>query len=219
MIEVVNIWKRYKEPVLKGATLSVDAGECVGILGKNGCGKSTLLSIMAGAVKADKGTISYNKEEATKDKRVFSNYTGFVPQENPIIEELSVKDNLRLWYLKKDFPGELLDMLGLREVYHKAAGKLSGGMKKRLSIGCALVNQPPVLILDEPGAALDLVCKEEIRQYLQGYLEHGGTIVMTTHEEAEMGLCSKLYIMQDGVLEEVPKDLRGQALIKKIDAQ
>lgn len=75
-------------------------------------------------------------------------------------------------------------------------------MKKRVSIGIAMAGMPPVLLMDEPSAALDLICKEDIRRYLLVYLERKGTVVLTTHEESELSLCSKLYIMKDGRLYE-----------------
>ena len=85
-------------------------------------------------------------------------------------------------------------------------------MKKRVSIGIALAGMPPVLILDEPSAALDLVCKEDIKRYLQIYLEKKGTVVITTHEESELSLCDRLYVMKDGRLFPVDRELRGTAL-------
>lgn len=85
-------------------------------------------------------------------------------------------------------------------------------MKKRVSIGIAMAGMPPVLLMDEPSAALDLLCKEDIRKYLQVYLERKGTVVITTHEESELALCDKLYVMKDGRLQQVDNSLRGAAL-------
>lgn len=93
--------------------------------------------------------------------------------------------------------------------------KLSGGMKKRVSIGIAMAGMPPVLLMDEPSAALDLVCKEEIRRYLQVYLERKGTVVITTHEESELEMCSKVFVMKEGRLEQIDRELRGEALVSK----
>ena len=75
-----------------------------------------------------------------------------------------------------------------------------------------MAGMPPVLLMDEPSAALDLLCKEDIRKYLQVYLERKGTVVITTHEESELALCDKLYIMKDGRLQQVDNSLRGEAL-------
>lgn len=220
MIIVDGIRKKYKKYVLEDISFSVEKGQCIGILGANGCGKSTLLSIMAGTKKSNGGRIIYNGMDANKN--IFIDYIGYVPQENPLIEELSVNDNLKLWYsnskkdLKKDFLDGVPAMLGLDEVKKIPVGKLSGGMKRRVSIAAALANDAPILILDELSAALDLVCKKELRQYLTYYLKHNGTIVMTTHEEDEIALCNRLLIMKEGKLLEVDPNSSIEALVNKL---
>lgn len=206
--------------MLHGVTLSAERGECVGIVGPNGCGKSTLLSIMAGVLRPAAGSILYYGNDALKNRNVFHKMTGYVPQENPLLPELSVYDNLRLWYpdkeeLQKELKQGFLQILGIPEFIKMPVSKLSGGMKKRVSIGMALSGMPPVLILDEPSAALDLVCKEDIKRYLQIYLERKGTVVITTHEESELALCDSLYVMRGGKLVPVDKTLRGEALTAK----
>lgn len=222
MIIVDGIRKKYKKYVLEDISFSVEKGQCIGILGANGCGKSTLLSIMAGTQKSNSGSIYYNGIDTTVNKNVFTDYIGYVPQENPLIEELSVNDNLKLWYsnskkdLKKDFLHGVPAMLGLDEVKKIAVSKLSGGMKRRVSIAAALANDAPILILDELSAALDLVCKSEIRQYLIHYLKQNGTIVMTTHEEDEIALCNRLLVMKGGKLSEVDPNLSIGALVNKL---
>ena len=150
---------------------------------------------------------------------VIRSMTGYVPQENPLIPELTVYDNLRLWYpdkhmLRQELTEGFLSMLGIGEFSAKQVSKLSGGMKKRVSIGIAMAGMPPVLLLDEPSAALDLICKEDIRKYLQMYLERRGTVIITTHEESELALCNKIYVMKNGILEQADVRLRGDALIR-----
>ena len=222
MIIVDGIRKKYKRCVLEDISFSVEKGQCIGILGANGCGKSTLLSIMAGTQKSNSGKIYYNGIDTSVNKNIFTDYIGYVPQENPLIEELSVNDNLKLWYsnskkdLKKDFLKGVPAMLGLDEVKKVAVSKLSGGMKRRVSIAAALANDPPILVLDELSAALDLVCKKQIRQYLVHYLKQNGTIVMTTHEEDEIALCNRILIMKDGKLSEVNPHLSIGALVNKL---
>lgn len=222
MIIVDGIRKKYKKYVLEDINFSVEKGQCIGILGANGCGKSTLLSIMAGTQKSDSGSIYYNGIDTAVNKKIFTEYIGYVPQENPLIEELSVNDNLKLWYstskkdLKKDFLCGVPAMLGLDEVKKISVNKLSGGMKRRVSIAAALANDAPILILDELSAALDLVCKNEIRQYLMHYLKQNGTIVMTTHEEDEIAICNRLLIMKEGKLSEVDPNLSIGALVNKL---
>lgn len=218
MIEIENITSAYgKKKVLQGISLEAERGDCIGIAGPNGCGKSTLLSVMAGVLKPSSGSIRYYGKDALGNRVVFQRMTGYVPQENPLMPELSVFDNLRLWYpdkreLARELEEGFLQILGISEFLKMPVSKLSGGMKKRVSIGIALSGMPPVLIMDEPGAALDLVCKEDIRRYLKIYLERKGTVVLTTHEESELSLCSRLYVMKGGKLAEVNKELRGKEL-------
>ena len=195
MIEIENLTSAYgKKKVLRGVTLSGLRGECIGIVGPNGCGKSTLLSIMAGVRRPAAGSICYYGKNALENRKVFQKMTGYVPQENPLVPELSVYDNLRLWYpdqaqLKKELAEGFLQILGIPEFV-----------------------KMPAAILDEPSAALDLVCKEDIRRYLRIYLERKGTVVITTHEESELSLCDSLYVMKEGKLFPVDKALRGAAL-------
>lgn len=153
------------------------------------------------------------------NKEVIRKMTGYVPQENPLIPELTVYDNLRLWYpdsgrLKQELEEGFLHLLGVREFVTKQVSKLSGGMKKRVSIGIAMSGMPPVLLMDEPSAALDLICKEDIRNYLEVYLQRKGTVVITTHEESELELCHRLYVMKDGKLQQIDRTLRGADLVK-----
>lgn len=229
MITVTNITSSYgKKRILKGASFAAARGECIGIVGANGCGKSTLLSVLAGTLKPKSGTVLYYGRTAWTDsgagrmrgdQTVIRQMTGYVPQENPLIPELTVYDNLRLWYpdkeqLRQELAQGFLSLLGVNEFCKKQVSRLSGGMKKRVSIGIAMAGMPPVLLMDEPGAALDLVCKEDIRKYLQVYLERKGTVVITTHEESELALCNKLYVMKDGRLKQADNGLRGEALVK-----
>lgn len=221
MIEIENLTSAYgKKKVLQGISLYAERGECIGIVGPNGCGKSTLLSVMAGVLKPQSGKLNYYGKNALENRVVFQKMTGYVPQENPLMPELSVYDNLRLWYpdkaeLTKELEEGFLQILGIPSFLKVPVSKLSGGMKKRVSIGIALSGMPPVLILDEPSAALDLVCKEDIRRYLQIYLERKGTVVITTHEESELSLCSSLYVMKDGKLTQVDRTLRGKELTER----
>ena len=216
MLEISGIYKSYhRQSILAGVDLTVAPGECVGIVGYNGCGKTTLLSILAGAQKADNG------RQASGHPRVFAEEAAYVPQENPLMEELTVRDNLLLWYrgsrkqMESDLKGGAASMLGVDRMLDRTVGKLSGGMKKRLSIACALSNHAPVLIMDEPGAALDLECKEVIRNYLREYMASGGAVILTSHELAELALCTKMYILKGGVLSGIDCGLSAKELISQ----
>ncbi len=206
MIEVKNISKRYRNTVLDDISFTAEKGQCVGIIGANGCGKTTLLSIMAGVNKAQSGKIYYNNELADR-KSVFKKYIAYVPQENPLIDELTTKENLLLWLgsnrkIKDGFENGVLKDLGIDEFLNKQVNELSGGMKRRLSIGISLSNNAPIMLLDEPGSALDIYGKQEVNSYILNYVKNGGTVVMSTHDRDEIDLCTKLYKIEDGILKE-----------------
>ncbi|MCX4295411.1 MAG: ATP-binding cassette domain-containing protein [Lachnospiraceae bacterium] len=220
-LQAVNIRGSYgKKKVLCGVDISAEAGQCVGIVGTNGCGKSTLLNILAGMRKADSGDI-YFDGTVVRNQQDFIRFVGYVPQENHLIPELRVLDNLRLWYrdanaLRQSLEQGFLKALGVDEMCQIKAGKLSGGMKKRVSIGCALAGNPPILILDEPDAALDLPGKADIRRYLALYRQMGGTILLATHDEPDLDLCDRVFALCKGVSKEISRTLRGEALLKQI---
>ena len=204
-IEINHIQKSFgKKQILKDVTFSAKGGECIGILGGNGSGKSTLLSILAGVQLCSSGEFWYNGINLLKKSKVRSDLVGYVPQGIPLIEELTAKDNLLLWYDRKDLKRELSDgiisTLGINDFVNKTVSKMSGGMKKRLSIGCALSKKQPILLLDEPTSALDLACKQTITDYIQNYKNSGGIVVLATHDVTEFDLCDKMYILKNGSL-------------------
>lgn len=204
-LEIKNISKKYRnKTVLSDASFTAKNGSCIGILGRNGAGKSTLLSILAGIQKPDSGTFTYKDIDLFKDEASRGRIIGYVPQGIPLISELSAWDNLLLWYdrkaLKKELDHGVLKILGINEFLKVPVCKMSGGMKKRLSIGCAVSQRPPVLLLDEPTAALDLACKKDIFQYLSVYKNAGGILILTTHDVAELEICDYCYILKNGKL-------------------
>lgn len=205
ILQVRHIKKSYKKKqVLQDVNFTVNQGECLGVIGGNGCGKSTLLSILAGMQKADEGNIIYQGENLAKRKNGFKDCVAYVPQTPPVIEDLSVYDNLRLWYASvnkvpdKELKQEITVRFGLDQVKDLPAGKLSGGMKKRLSIVCAMVAEAPVLVMDEPGAALDFPTKEDISNYVRDFTAKGGIVIISSHEEAELKLCNRILALVDG---------------------
>ncbi len=211
-IRIENIRKKYgKKTVLDGVTFSAGSGECIGIVGANGCGKSTLLSILAGVQRADEGDFLYDQISLFKSKEKRCELVGYVPQGNPLLSELSALDNLRLWYdkraLKASLDDGMLKRLGIDAFLKIPVCKMSGGMKKRLSIGCGVANSPHILILDEPTAALDLICKEQISEFIMEHKNRGGIVLLTTHDESELKICDKIYVIKDGRV--VQRDYNG----------
>lgn len=217
MIEVNHIRKKYgKKIVLDDISFQVHSGERVAIVGKNGCGKTTLMKILAGVMKPSQGTISYYGKSPLENRKYFRKYCGYVPQENPLIEELTVKDNLRLWGADKSKGyGQLIEMFQLETIMKMPVNKLSGGMKRRLCIACALAEWPPIFIMDEPTASLDMYYKESINAWMKEYQKMKGIVIITSHDENEILESDRCLFMKDGRLEEVQKDVM---MIEKLKA-
>ena len=220
-IEIKHIAKKFKKKqVLQDICLTAEGGTCIGILGANGSGKSTFLSILAGIQGCDAGQFLWEDVDLLKNTKKRTELVGYVPQGTPLIEELSARDNLLLWYDKKTMEQELsdgvLNLLGIGDFLNVTVSKMSGGMKKRLSIGCAMAKKPPILLLDEPTAALDLSCKQSIAAYLRHYKQTGGLLLLTTHDVMELDLCDAWYIIRDGVLVPFAYDGDVQKLVESL---
>jgi len=220
-LEVSHIKKSFKSKlVLQDITFSARKGTCIGILGGNGCGKTTLLSILAGILKGDGGSFFWQGKNVFEEKGMFSQVVGYVPQGTPLFEELTAKDNLLLWYNRKALREELDDgvlaLLHINDFLHMPVSRMSVGMKKRLSIGCAVAGKQPVLLLDEPTAALDLECKQQIWDYLTDYQHRGGIILLVTHDVNEIEHCDRCYLMKDGRLEKYEYDGDVRRLVRRL---
>ena len=205
MTEIKNIHKSYgKKQVLVGVDFTVEPGEIVGILGANGSGKSTLLTILAGLQKCDAGFFNMEGKNLLKDTKLRNQLVAYLPQEMPLITELTAWDNLRMWYsgdrLKQELDSGVLKLLGIDQFIKVPVHQMSGGMKKRLCLACAMNTNPKLMLLDEPTGSLDLVCKEKIYNYLERYKNEDGSVIIATHEVQEIELCDKCYILKDGRL-------------------
>ncbi len=205
MLEVSHIHKKYaRKIILDDISLKADCGECIAIVGRNGCGKTTLMQILAGALKPDAGDMQFFGHHPLEKRKYFREYVGYVSQEPPLLEELSVKDNLKLWGVFRSEHYELIkDTFALEEIMNQKVQKLSGGMRRRLGIACAVAGFPSILLLDEPTTALDLYYKEEIQQWLQQYRKMNGIILLTSHDEKEILSCDRCMVMHQGSLFEL----------------
>lgn len=185
--------------VLNDVTFDAEAGECVGVVGLNGCGKSTLLSALAGMRKPTGGEFFCCGHDMFREKGWFSRLTAYVPQENPLIEELSVRDNIRLWAGGEPADAAMFARMRFFDLLDERVSKLSGGTKRRLVIACAMCSRKPVLIMDEPTSSLDLYQRNMIHGCIRDYRAAGGTVIMATHDVEEIRACSALYFIDDGV--------------------
>ena len=219
-IVITNIHCSFRrKKVLENVSFKAYPGDCVGIVGINGSGKSTLLSILAGIQKPYLGTFHCFGHEMFRERSLFPRLVAYLPQENPLLPELTARDNLRLWYgrhIPEDFP--ILDELSLREMLPMKVKSLSGGMKRRLSIACAVAENQRILILDEPTSSLDLSQKEIIGRYIRSYTENGGIAILSTHDEREIRMCNALYYLMGNTLVPVSADEAIRLLKSGMDA-
>ncbi len=198
MVIVEDIKKSYgKQNILNGISFSVGQGEAIAIVGRNGSGKSTLMQILSGIQKPDAGSLQYFNRKPLEDGKAFRELCGYVPQANPLMEELSVKDNLKLFGASPEVvENALLAPLELKGILNKPVYKLSGGMKRRVAIACALHHLPAILMMDEPTTALDIYFKASIYEWMKQYKQMGGILILSTHEEAEIQMCEKRIEIQ-----------------------
>jgi ABC-2 type transport system ATP-binding protein len=227
-IEIKGLHKTYKKSrkspaktALKGVDLVVPRGSIFGLLGPNGAGKSTLINILAGLVVKSGGNAKICGYDIETDTRQARAAIGVVPQEIAMDVYFTPYQALELQAGYYGVPKserrsvEILEALGLSDKRDAYVRQLSGGMKRRLLIGKALVHNPPVLILDEPTAGVDIELRRQLWDYVQELHKKGTTIILTTHylEEAE-ALCDRIAIIHQG---EIAANEDKSALLSRLD--
>jgi ABC-2 type transport system ATP-binding protein len=205
-IEVQQVHKRFGAVhALTGVDLSIDAGEFFGLLGPNGAGKTTLISILAGLARADSGTLRVMGHDVRRDYGHARRALGVVPQELVFDPFFTVRETLLIqsgyFGLRANdaWVDEIIERLDLTEKAHANMRQLSGGMKRRVLVAQALVHKPPVIILDEPTAGVDVELRQGLWRFVRELNQAGHTIVLTTHylEEAE-ALCGRIAMLKQG---------------------
>ncbi len=227
-IEASQLKKNFGEfEAVKGIDFKIRSGECFGFLGPNGAGKTSTMRMIYCFSPLSGGRLRVLNFEVPKDGRRIKARLGVVPQEDNLDPDLTVRQNLLLYATYFDIAkeeaarrsDELLAFLSLREKSHQKLDSLSGGMRRRLLIARALINQPEILILDEPTTGLDPQARHLIWQKLRALKTSGVTMVLTTHymEEAQ-SLCDRIVIMDNGkfLTEGRPKDLVEKYVGKEI---
>jgi ABC-2 type transport system ATP-binding protein len=210
-IETRDVRKRYGTlDALAGVSLDVREGEFFALLGPNGAGKTTLISTLAGLTSADSGGLSVMGFDVVKDYRQARRSLGIVPQEIVFDPFFSVRETLRFqagyFGISRSaaldaWIDELLDNLSLLDKADKNMRQLSGGMKRRVLVAQALVHRPPVIVLDEPTAGVDVELRQTLWAFIRRLNQAGHTILLTTHylEEAQQ-LCSRIAMMKRGAI-------------------
>ncbi len=208
-IEITNLTKVYKggKRALDDVSLSIPRGQIYGLLGPNGAGKSTMINILAGLVNKTSGSARIWGFDTDANPRNAKNSIGIVPQEivfDPFFTPFETLENQAGFYgVPKDKRRsmELLRAVHLEDKANAYARTLSGGMKRRLLVAKAMVHSPPILVLDEPTAGVDVQLRQQLWAYVKQLNDQGVTIVLTTHylEEAEQ-LCDRIAIINHGKL-------------------
>jgi ABC-2 type transport system ATP-binding protein len=205
-IEIHQVHKRFGAvQALSGIDLDVTPGEFFGLLGPNGAGKTTLINILAGLTRADRGSVRVMGHDVITQYRDSRRALGVVPQELVFDPFFSVRETLRLqsgyFGLKNNdaWIDEVMHHLDLTAKADANMRSLSGGMKRRVLVAQALVHKPPVIVLDEPTAGVDVELRQGLWEFVRGLNRDGHTIVLTTHylEEAE-AMCARIAMLKQG---------------------
>jgi len=204
-ISVQNIKRSYgKVEALKGLSFEVDKGEIFGIIGPDGAGKTTLFRILTTLLLADSGTAIVDGNDVVKEYKEIRKKVGYMPGRFSLYQDLTVEENLKVfasifnttieenYHLIKDIYQQIEPFKTRR------AGALSGGMKQKLALSCALIHEPAVLFLDEPTTGVDPVSRKELWAMLKKLKKEGITILVSTPYMDEAGMCDRIALIQDG---------------------
>jgi ABC-2 type transport system ATP-binding protein len=227
VIEIKNVSKSFKTvQAVKGVDFKIFKGQSVALLGPNGAGKTTLMEMIEGIQKPDQGDIFIMGKNWKGNERQLHRIIGLCLQETHFIDRLTVFETLKLfasfYELDQQRADEIINMISLNEKSDSYVGNLSGGQRQRLALGIALLNNPKILLLDEPTTGLDPNARREIWSILQHLKDHSQTsLVLTTHymEEAEQ-LCERIIIidkgriLKQGTLEELLEEDNDEKIIE-----
>ncbi|MCL6572336.1 MAG: ABC transporter ATP-binding protein [Bacillus sp. (in: Bacteria)] len=195
--------------VVKGVSFTVEKGESYGLLGPNGAGKSTIINMITGLYPPTSGVIQIKDIDVIKNPKQAQKWIGVVPQEIALYETMSARENLKFWGRMYDLSGseleksvdEVLEIIGLTERAKDKVETFSGGMKRRVNIGAAILHKPELLIMDEPTVGIDPQSRNHILETVKRLNSQGMTIIYTSHymEEVEY-LCERIGIIDHGQL-------------------
>ncbi len=223
ILEVLNLHKRFGATIaLNGVSFQVAEGEIFGLLGPNGAGKTTLLSIVSCLLEASAGETRIHGRPVSMADKELRRHIGIVPQELALYDELSARENIIFFGRLYGLRGKELDQrvqgvlaaVGLEDPAERRVATFSGGMKRRLNLGAALVHQPQLLLMDEPTTGVDPQSRNHIFEEIRRLNRAGTTVVYTSHYMEEVqALCPRVGILDHGRLiacDEVPQLLRKQ---------
>lgn len=208
VIAVSGLQKCYGRRVaVDGVSFTVGRGEVVGLVGPNGAGKSTILALLAGLIRPTAGDIRIAGRSVVRQPRLTAAAVGYVPQDLALYPALTVLDNLRFWSrmaglsraVTEDRIRTVAGVTGLGPHLRAPVRTLSGGMKRRLHVGVALLHDPPILIMDEPTVGLDIQSVRDITGFIKAQAAAGKAVIYSTHNAAEIErLCDRVILLNRG---------------------
>lgn len=217
-IQIENISKSFNEiQAIQNINFDVEKGKLFGLIGPDGAGKSTLFKILTTILMPDQGVAKVEGFHTVKDYKKIRNIIGYMPGKFSLYQDLSIEENLN--FFATIFGTTIQENYHLIEDIYvqiepfkkRRAGKLSGGMKQKLALCCALIHQPKVLFLDEPTTGVDSVSRAEFWEMLQRLKDHGITILVSTPYMDEASKCEKIALIQDGKILQIdtPENIRN----------
>ena len=215
-INIISLKKAYGNiHALRGIDLQIREGKIYGLIGPNGSGKTTLIKSIVGAIKPSSGSISVCGMDPQKDKWEIRKLIGYMPQSSSLFESLNTRDNITFFgkaYSLKNLNqrvDEIIEFTELKERENDPIYTFSGGMKKRVSLACALIHRPKLLLLDEPTAAVDPHLKARSWELFRELASRGTTLLISTHLMDEALLCDNITVLNRGkvILINTPEEI------------
>jgi ABC-2 type transport system ATP-binding protein len=207
IVDATGLTKRFADvTAVNGLTFAVTRGEIFGLVGPDGCGKTATMRMLAGVMRPDNGHITIDGIDVVADPEKVKPHISYMPQRFGLYEDLTVDENIRFYAdlfevpirLRKERTQQLLAASGMTHFGEFLAGQLSGGMKQKLGLTCALVHTPQVLLLDEPTTGVDPVSRRDFWRILYELREQGVTIIISTAYLDEAERCNRLALLQAG---------------------
>jgi len=206
-IEINHLMKKFRDvKAIRDVSLSVRRGELFGLIGPDGAGKTTLMRIVCTLLQPDNGNVFVLGKDVRKEILAIRKIIGYMPQRFSLYQDLTVEQNLRffadVFQVREEERASRLEQLyrfsRLGSFKNRQAGNLSGGMKQKLALSCALIHTPDILVLDEPTYGVDPVSREEFWEILSKIREDGATILVSTAYMEEADLCDRVALMHEG---------------------
>ena len=218
IVQLTKVFANFKQKAIDGLSVQIKRGKMVGVIGADGAGKTTLLRLICGLLKADEGSIQVLGKNPLVDKEQLMPKIGYMPQKFGLYEDLTVIENLKFFAALKNVAEKfdflpLLRFADLDKFQHRLAGKLSGGMKQKLGLICAMLGQPELIVLDEPSVGVDPVSRQELMKMVKQSVHGNTTVLWSTAYMDEAMAFDEVIVLDKGkvIFQGKPLDLGKDA--------